>query len=47
VVDIINRFNPNAFYTIEEIKAVNKGYLKDEKAMDIFRNLIYGPRKAK
>ncbi|HNQ60362.1 MAG TPA: DUF2179 domain-containing protein [Bacteroidales bacterium] len=47
VVDIINRFNPNAFYTIEEIKAVNKGILKDEKATDIFRNLIFGPRKAK
>lgn len=26
VIDIINRYNPNAFYTIEEIKAVKEGY---------------------
>ena len=26
VINIINKFNPNAFYTIEEIKAVKEGY---------------------
>ncbi len=25
-IEIINRFNPNAFYTIEEVKAVKEGY---------------------
>ncbi len=26
VIDVINRYNPNAFFTIEEIKAVKDGY---------------------
>ncbi len=26
VIDIINRYNPNAFFTIEEVKAVKDGY---------------------
>ncbi len=26
VINIINRYNPNAFYTIEEVKAVKDGY---------------------
>ena len=28
VVSIINRFNPNAFYTIEDVKAINEGIFK-------------------
>jgi uncharacterized membrane-anchored protein YitT (DUF2179 family) len=26
VINMINQYNPNAFYTIEEIKAVRDGY---------------------
>lgn len=29
-VGIINQFNPNAFYTIEEVKSVNKGVFRQQ-----------------
>ena len=31
VLDLINRFNPNAFYTIEDIKGVNEGIFTPRK----------------
>lgn len=36
VVDIINRFNPNAFYTIEEIRGAREGYFKPMKERSVF-----------
>lgn len=31
VIDIIKQYNPNAFYTIEDVKAVNESGLPDDK----------------
>jgi uncharacterized protein YebE (UPF0316 family) len=42
VIDIINHYNPNAFYTIEEIKAVKDGFFgmqQQDTAMDFLRKL--------
>jgi len=36
VIDIINEFNPNAFYTIEEVRAVSEGYMKDVDSGGLF-----------
>jgi len=36
VIDIINRYNPNAFYTIEEIRAVKDGYFKPLSESSVF-----------
>ncbi|MBU2651965.1 MAG: DUF2179 domain-containing protein [Bacteroidetes bacterium] len=36
VIDIINRYNPNAFYTIEEIRAVKDGYFKPLSSASVF-----------
>lgn len=47
VVEIINKHNPNAFYTIEEVKAVNKGVFRQESPSGLFKQLIWGPKKLK
>jgi uncharacterized protein YebE (UPF0316 family) len=47
VVSIINRFNPNAFYTIEEVKAINEGIFKKNRARTIFDNFSFGLKKNK
>lgn len=39
VIDIINRHNPNAFYTIEELKSVNEGVIPMEANRSIFKRL--------
>ncbi len=36
VVSIINRFNPNAFYTIEDVKAINEGIFKTKTVLRYF-----------
>lgn len=49
VLDIINKFNPNAFYTIEDVKSVNEGIFTPEKPNSIFpfSNVIRQWRKGK
>ncbi|MGC8865925.1 MAG: DUF2179 domain-containing protein [Bacteroidales bacterium] len=47
VVEIINKHNPNAFYTIEEVKAVNRGVFRQENPSGLFKQLIWGPKKLK
>ncbi|MCX6327090.1 MAG: DUF2179 domain-containing protein [Bacteroidia bacterium] len=49
VLDVINRFNPKAFYTIEDIKAVNEGIFSPKKPNTIFpfSNVIRQWRKGK
>jgi uncharacterized protein YebE (UPF0316 family) len=49
VLEVINRFNPKAFYTIEDIKAVNEGIFTPKKANTIFpfSNVIRQWRKGK
>lgn len=46
-VEAINTFNPNAFYTIEDIKAVNRGIFKQESSRALIRSLVFGTKKAK
>jgi uncharacterized protein YebE (UPF0316 family) len=36
VLDVINMFNPKAFYTIEDVKAVNEGIFESKKPNTIF-----------
>ncbi|MDO9339940.1 MAG: DUF2179 domain-containing protein [Bacteroidales bacterium] len=36
VLEVINRFNPKAFYTIEDVKAVNEGIFVPKKPNSIF-----------
>lgn len=38
VVEIINRFNPHAFYTIEDVKAVSEGVFKETARKSIFKS---------
>lgn len=47
VASIINRFNPNAFYTIEEVKAINEGIFKKNRSGTIFDSLPFGLKKNK
>lgn len=47
VVSIINRYNPNAFYTIEEVKAINEGIFKRNRARTIFDSFSFGLKKNK
>jgi uncharacterized protein YebE (UPF0316 family) len=47
VASIINRFNPNAFYTIEEVKAINEGIFKKNRPRTIFDSLSFGLKKNK
>ncbi|MEI6050280.1 MAG: DUF2179 domain-containing protein [Bacteroidota bacterium] len=49
VLDVINRFNPKAFYTIEDIKAVNEGIFAPKRPNTIFpfSNVLRQWRKGK
>jgi hypothetical protein len=40
ITEIINLHNPNAFYTIEEIKRVSEGYILNEKSSNVFKRLL-------
>lgn len=47
VVSIINDFNPNAFYTIEDIKSIKEGIFKQSKSSSIFDHLSFRVMKNK
>jgi uncharacterized protein YebE (UPF0316 family) len=49
VLDIINEFNPRAFFTVEDVKAVNEGIFNPRKQNSIFpfANIIRGWRPGK
>jgi len=47
VVSIINRFNPNAFYTIEDVKAINEGIFKHTRKATLFDNFSFKLKKNK
>lgn len=47
VVSIINDFNPNAFYTIEDIKSIKEGIFKQSKSNSIFDHLSFRVMKKK
>jgi len=42
VLKIINKFNPNAFYSIEEVQKVNEGYFVQPKRRSFFFGGIFG-----
>ena len=46
VIDLVKRFNPQAFYTIEEIGFVEKGFMPS-KGMNSFVKLFRPSRKSK
>lgn len=41
MLKIINQYNPNAFYTIEEVQTVNEGYFKATKSKNPFLGGIF------
>lgn len=45
-IEIINLYNPNAFYTIEEVKAVKEGYFGIQQKGEVFNWRMFG-RKTK
>lgn len=47
VTSTINHFNPNAFYTIEELKAVNRGIFKPKESGTLLKSIGLAARKAK
>ncbi|MGI6340004.1 MAG: DUF2179 domain-containing protein [Bacteroidales bacterium] len=49
VLSVINNFNPKAFYTIEDVKAVNEGIFNPRKRKPVlpFANVIREWRKGK
>ncbi len=42
VLKIINQYNPNAFYSIEEVQKVNEGYFVQPKRRSFFFGGIFG-----
>lgn len=46
-ISIVNSHNPNAFYTIEDIKAVKEGYFKSHRTFSAFDHLNFLRRKGK
>ena len=47
VVQIINQYNPNAFYTIEDVRAINEGILSPQRRKTIFDGFPFGLKKIK
>ena len=47
VVGIINQFNPNAFYTIEDVRTINEGIMNTSQRKSIMRGFWQGNKKAK
>ena len=45
-IEIINQYNPNAFYTIEEIKAVKEGFFGIQQKREVFNWRMFS-RKTK
>lgn len=47
VVSIINQFNPNAFYTIEDVKSINEGIIINTRGSTLFENFSFKLKKNK
>jgi uncharacterized protein YebE (UPF0316 family) len=49
VIEVINNFNPRAFYTIEDVRAANEGIFTPQKqnAFSNFSNILRNWRKGK
>lgn len=46
-VTIIKRFNPNAFYTIEDVRAVHEGVMHNTPSRSVFQSFGFHTKKAK
>jgi uncharacterized protein YebE (UPF0316 family) len=46
-VSIIKRFNPNAFYTIEDVRAVHEGVIHNAPSRSVFQSFGFHTKKAK
>lgn len=46
-VTIIKRFNPNAFYTIEDVRAVHEGVIHNAPSRSVFQSFGFHTKKAK
>ncbi len=46
-IEIVNRYNPAAFYTIEEITSVTEGYFRSRRNFSAFDHLHFLRRKGK
>lgn len=46
-VTIINRFNPNAFYTIEDVRAVHEGVMHRARSRSVFKLFGVHTKKSK
>ena len=44
VIEVINQFNPNAFYTIEEVKAVKEGYFGIQQKRQVFNWRLFAKK---
>ncbi len=47
VVKIIHQYNPHAFYTIEDVKALNEGIFRSTKRKTIFDSFSFKLKKTK
>ncbi len=47
VVSIINQFNPNAFYTIEDVRSINEGIISNTRGSTLFDNFSFKLKKNK
>ena len=47
VVSLINHFNPNAFYTIEDVKSINEGIITNTRGSNLFDNFSFKLKKNK
>ncbi len=45
VIATINHYNPNAFYSIEDIRTVKEGIIRAQNSKSIFKRLQWGLRK--
>lgn len=46
-IGIVNRFNPNVFYTVEDIKAVGEGFFRGSRQISPFNSFHFLRRKGK
>ncbi|MEE4178576.1 MAG: DUF2179 domain-containing protein [Bacteroides sp.] len=44
VIEVINQYNPNAFYTIEEVKAVKEGYFGIQQKRQLFNWRLFAKK---
>lgn len=46
-IKTVHHFNPNAFYTIEDVKAIKEGFIKSHRTFSAFDHLNFLRRKGK